>query len=788
MSNKIILKKSSVAGKIPTVNDLEYGELALNYTDGKLWYKDNTNTVKNLVEIGSSFLSIDRKTYTASLGDTTFAVKYTPPAVIVAINGVVLSTTDYTATNGVNIVLASPAAAGDEIDLIGYSNVVYPNLTPDTLGQVLTSDGSGSLLLKDNPMMATTEPIGHKNKEDSSISFNASTRTFTISPVSSSFEVWCAGRKFVYTSSQSVTIPNTTGLYYIYFDSEGVLQYKTTFFTWESDAPTAYIYWNATTGTAPFIADERHGVTLDWQTHEYLHRTRGAVIANGFTASNYTLGGDGSSNTHAQIDISNGTFFDEDLEVQITHSETPVQNTWQQHLQGPARIPVFYMMGNAEWRMDSPTDYPFKSNTLIQYNYQTNGVWALGDVESRKYAVSWVLATNNINYPIICILGQSPSDNINAAEALNFSDLVLTGFPVIEFRPLYKLIFRTDLAYTNTPKASLISIWDLRQIENVSLAASTYSPTNHGTLSGLGNDDHAQYVHIDNARTITANHTFTGNLTFSGSVNLPDSGVTAGSYGSSTSIPVLTVNSDGLITSASTASITTALTIAGDNSGTDSVSLATDTLTIAGGVGLTSTRGNNVITLDLDNTAVTAGTYGTSSAVPVITVDAQGRITNATTTAVAGVSSLQYDSSSGVITIGTSAGTNFTVDIGVGSSDSPTFASSITLNNSRIQSDTVTTNSTTANQVLVSLSGSLYRSAEFIIQGIDSTDNKYHTTKILAIHNGTTANSTEYGMINVGGVVASFTADYSGGSLRLLCTPVSASSTVFKITSIISKV
>lgn len=49
MANKIILKKSSVAAKVPLDTDLDYGELALNYTDGALWYKDNTNVVRNLL-------------------------------------------------------------------------------------------------------------------------------------------------------------------------------------------------------------------------------------------------------------------------------------------------------------------------------------------------------------------------------------------------------------------------------------------------------------------------------------------------------------------------------------------------------------------------------------------------------------------------------------------------------------------------------------------------------------------------------------------------------------------
>jgi len=45
MSNKIILKKSSVAAKVPLTTDLDYGELALNYADGKLYYKNSSNAI-----------------------------------------------------------------------------------------------------------------------------------------------------------------------------------------------------------------------------------------------------------------------------------------------------------------------------------------------------------------------------------------------------------------------------------------------------------------------------------------------------------------------------------------------------------------------------------------------------------------------------------------------------------------------------------------------------------------------------------------------------------------------
>lgn len=46
MASRIILKKTSTVGRIPLASDLEYGELAINYTDGKVYYKDATNAIR----------------------------------------------------------------------------------------------------------------------------------------------------------------------------------------------------------------------------------------------------------------------------------------------------------------------------------------------------------------------------------------------------------------------------------------------------------------------------------------------------------------------------------------------------------------------------------------------------------------------------------------------------------------------------------------------------------------------------------------------------------------------
>ena len=181
-----------------------------------------------------------------------------------------------------------------------------------------------------------------------------------------------------------------------------------------------------------------------------------------------------------------------------------------------------------------------------------------------------------------------------------------------------------------------------------------------------------------------------------GALSITDTGVTAASYGSATAIPVLTINANGQITAASTATVSSTLPIAGD-SGSDSVSLLTDTLTIAGGTGLSTIASTDTITVALDDTAVSAGSYGSASQVPVITVDAQGRITAASTTAVAGVSSVSYTSSTGVLQIDTSDGSSYTNDLGVGTGDSPTFAGLTINGNLTVSGTTTTVNTETIN-------------------------------------------------------------------------------------------
>ena len=79
---------------------------------------------------------------------------------------------------------------------------------------------------------------------------------------------------------------------------------------------------------------------------------------------------------------------------------------------------------------------------------------------------------------------------------------------------------------------------------------------------------------------------------------------------------------------------------------------------LASGTGITYDASTN--TINITNTGVTAGTYGSASEVPVFRVNAQGQLDSAGTVTVAGVSATSIDSSTGDFTINTADGGAFT--------------------------------------------------------------------------------------------------------------------------------
>ena len=124
--------------------------------------------------------------------------------------------------------------------------------------------------------------------------------------------------------------------------------------------------------------------------------------------------------------------------------------------------------------------------------------------------------------------------------------------------------------------------------------------------------------------------TITGNKTFSGTIIVP---VPTANTHASTKKYV-----DDLVTgiNSNISAVATSFTVSGNTGTSQTITSGVDTLSIVGGTGLTSAASaTDTITLNLVNTAVSAGSYGSASSIGTFTVDAQGRLTVAGNTTIA---------------------------------------------------------------------------------------------------------------------------------------------------------
>ena len=159
------------------------------------------------------------------------------------------------------------------------------------------------------------------------------------------------------------------------------------------------------------------------------------------------------------------------------------------------------------------------------------------------------------------------------------------------------------------------------------------------------------------------------------SVDLDDTAVTPGSYGSSTAVPTFTVDQQGRITAAGTAAISTSLTIQSDDAADNVVALGSDKLKLLGGLNITSSNSGDDVTFAMDTTltGMTAGTFSGQVSAGTLT-DGTASIASGSATGLVNVTA------SGIVSFGTLTDSGESIAItkfvdegdGIGSNDNDT--------------------------------------------------------------------------------------------------------------------
>jgi hypothetical protein len=154
----IKFKRSSVSGKIPLVGDLDYGEMALNYADGVLYYKNSSNAIASLSSGGtfntSTLVALAVTATTISAGTTATTQVGFATNILGGTAGQLVYQTASGATGFLStttLTVAAAVTATNALELIGgaVGSIPYqisPNVTDFIAigqnGYVLTSNGS----------------------------------------------------------------------------------------------------------------------------------------------------------------------------------------------------------------------------------------------------------------------------------------------------------------------------------------------------------------------------------------------------------------------------------------------------------------------------------------------------------------------------------------------------------------------------------------------------------------------------------------------------------------------
>jgi hypothetical protein len=357
-----------------------------------------------------------------------------------------------------------------------------------TLGMYLYKDGAWVKFAFDTETIGFQLLHGFKDRNESTLTYNESTRTLSISPVSTAFYVYIHGVLYSYTVTISLQHTDVTGMHFFFFNSSGQLTVTTTEWNILQTAPCCAIYYNSTTQKGISI-EERHGSDISPSVHARLHFIDGTqVMLNEFLIADYVLS-TANSNTDVRFSITGGSVFDEDIRVVVSA------------LTAGSSYFVMYRSGaGGAWSWVTSSVPASVGTTFIHRNLNSSGTWSQSELANGDYTNYYVMVIPALDTAkrIVLIEGQHVYTTLSDAQQESVANIDWGTIPFSEIAPLYKITLRCRTSYNGTTGKFAIE-----SVERLKGGRSTLSlsgvTTLHNSLSGRSTVD----AHPASAITVT---------------------------------------------------------------------------------------------------------------------------------------------------------------------------------------------------------------------------------------------------------------------------------------------
>ena len=391
--------------------------------------------------------------YLTAADHTTFAAKQPAGSYITALTSEVTASGPGSATatvansavigkvlTGLTPADGAPVAGDTILQAIGKLDRVAMT---DASNQALSAGfNATSIVGAENELRAVMtdikDPTGFVDGDNITVTYDSTGRTITLTHASGFVTGYYRGKKFSLTSPWVSTAHGVTnGTYWLTISSAGAADWATinTFPGFDNVLVSLVNYGSVT----KFAFREVHGCTMDWATHEELHRTIGAYRVSGsqVTAGTFAL----NTNTVAAVTpgVDVGVIADEDIRTTIA-ALTDGSTYTRVHID--TLNPVF----------TTGSTFPFPDDgTDINYNANPTSGTALVPMTTNNRWVNiygllapMTASAGSQDYRILWLTGQQVYTTSALAQAEDFRSLTLGGLSTMmpEIVPYIRLTYR----------------------------------------------------------------------------------------------------------------------------------------------------------------------------------------------------------------------------------------------------------------------------------------------------------------------------------------------------------